>query len=127
MIRRPPRSTLTDTLFPYTTLFRSIDLSHECRALLMPGQDEADLFGFFQRQHEVGVFFTGHAEDVFDALVFEALDQQIGCFHGVVLLGVGGLTRLHANTSTGGTARHERAHTAPMRATHSHIVHFSDW
>src|SRR3546814_4069210 len=24
MIRRPPRSTLTDTLFPYTTLFRSL-------------------------------------------------------------------------------------------------------
>src|SRR3546814_3298546 len=24
-IRRPPRSTRTDTLFPYTTLFRSID------------------------------------------------------------------------------------------------------
>src|SRR3546814_2053388 len=27
MIRRPPRSTRTDTLFPYTTLFRSA-LSH---------------------------------------------------------------------------------------------------
>src|SRR3546814_12838256 len=26
MIRRPPRSTRTDTLFPYTTLFRSIDM-----------------------------------------------------------------------------------------------------
>src|SRR3546814_17693951 len=26
MIRRPPRSTRTDTLFPYTTLFRSISL-----------------------------------------------------------------------------------------------------
>src|SRR3546814_7227065 len=26
MIRRPPRSTRTDTLFPYTTLFRSLDL-----------------------------------------------------------------------------------------------------
>src|SRR3546814_21021581 len=25
MIRRPPRSTRTDTLFPYTTLFRSND------------------------------------------------------------------------------------------------------
>src|SRR3546814_7871716 len=25
MIRRPPRPTLTDTLFPYTTLFRSAD------------------------------------------------------------------------------------------------------
>src|SRR3546814_8036570 len=26
MIRRPPRSTRTDTLFPYTTLFRSVVL-----------------------------------------------------------------------------------------------------
>src|SRR3546814_16670791 len=26
MIRRPPRSTRTDTLFPYTTLFRSVDI-----------------------------------------------------------------------------------------------------
>src|SRR3546814_2352346 len=29
MIRRPPRSTLVDTLFPYTTLFRS--RRHRCR------------------------------------------------------------------------------------------------
>src|SRR3546814_20145641 len=28
MIRRPPRSTRTDTLFPYTTLFRSADSPH---------------------------------------------------------------------------------------------------
>src|SRR3546814_7909273 len=27
MIRRPPRSTRTDTLFPYTTLFRSASIS----------------------------------------------------------------------------------------------------
>src|SRR3546814_11107136 len=27
MIRRPPRSTRTDTLFPYTSLFRSRDLA----------------------------------------------------------------------------------------------------
>src|SRR3546814_3112492 len=35
MIRRPPRSTRTDTLFPYTTLFRSVDsrpTSSETRA-----------------------------------------------------------------------------------------------
>src|SRR3546814_3788192 len=37
MIRRPPRSTRTDTLFPYTTLFRSrsqeggIDSQRQCR------------------------------------------------------------------------------------------------
>src|SRR3546814_10048350 len=28
MIRRPPRSTRTDTLFPYTTLFRSSDFTY---------------------------------------------------------------------------------------------------
>src|SRR3546814_1785280 len=35
MIRRPPRSTRTDTLFPYPTLFRSVVLAHsECVATL---------------------------------------------------------------------------------------------
>src|SRR3546814_8971427 len=33
MIRRPPRSTRTDTLFPYTTLFRSPSLPRRSRAL----------------------------------------------------------------------------------------------
>src|SRR3546814_12317355 len=28
MIRRPPRSTRTDTLFPYTTLFRSVAVEY---------------------------------------------------------------------------------------------------
>src|SRR3546814_12007058 len=31
MIRLPPRSTLTDTLFPYTTLFRSSYISFEVK------------------------------------------------------------------------------------------------
>src|SRR3546814_1115689 len=31
MIRRPPRSTRTDTLFPYTTLFRSTARGDQCR------------------------------------------------------------------------------------------------
>src|SRR3546814_1735703 len=35
MIRRPPRSTRTDTLFPYTTLFRSGELLHGGRAGLL--------------------------------------------------------------------------------------------
>src|SRR3546814_11292480 len=33
MIRRPPRSTRTDTLFPYTTLFRSEGEEHAVRHL----------------------------------------------------------------------------------------------
>src|SRR3546814_2740416 len=36
MIRRPPRSTRTDTLFPYTTLFRSWNRIHRRRARLEP-------------------------------------------------------------------------------------------
>src|SRR3546814_11944154 len=32
MIRRPPRSTRTDTLFPYTTLFRSLGRNPALRA-----------------------------------------------------------------------------------------------
>src|SRR3546814_4756843 len=40
MIRRPPRSTRTDTLFPYTTLFRSGQLSGPAH---QPGQ--AQLLG----------------------------------------------------------------------------------
>src|SRR3546814_1271791 len=45
MIRRPPRSTRTDTLFPYTTLFRSPDLRRPLRRLHRPhaaGRDRAD-------------------------------------------------------------------------------------
>src|SRR3546814_6181232 len=38
MIRRPPRSTLTDTLFPYTTLFRSfiVRFGHPYRGWCTP-------------------------------------------------------------------------------------------
>src|SRR3546814_4487138 len=35
MIRRPPRSTRTDTLFPYTTLFRS-------RRIVRPEEEEEE-------------------------------------------------------------------------------------
>src|SRR3546814_7380608 len=41
MIRRPPRSTRTDTLFPYTTLFRSTGADEPTDALQ----------GLFQRHH----------------------------------------------------------------------------
>src|SRR3546814_9601419 len=44
MIRRPPRSTRTDTLFPYTTLFRSVParsrgghVVHNARTAPVPG------------------------------------------------------------------------------------------
>src|SRR3546814_9288004 len=39
MIRRPPRSTRTDTLFPYTTLFRSSALSDLQKCAEWSGDD----------------------------------------------------------------------------------------
>src|SRR3546814_5412682 len=42
MIRPPPRSTLTDTLFPYTTLFRSLPAGTPIRVVL--GDSHAALF-----------------------------------------------------------------------------------
>src|SRR3546814_6383757 len=39
MIRRPPRSTRTDTLFPYTTLFRSPGLFLRAQPLRLGGMD----------------------------------------------------------------------------------------
>src|SRR3546814_6670265 len=50
MIRRPPRSTRTDTLFPYTTLFRSLLRRHRAHhrhidglAVLRAGAGDVDL------------------------------------------------------------------------------------
>src|SRR3546814_1980181 len=45
MIRRPPRSTRTDTLFPYTTLFRS----PRPRRPVVHRRDAADNLGAFWR------------------------------------------------------------------------------
>src|SRR3546814_3422943 len=61
MIRRPPRSTRTDTLFPYTTLFRSerrviivrIVRAYERNALSAPGRSpESSKYCPFTRSEE---------------------------------------------------------------------------
>src|SRR3546814_12805953 len=45
MIRRPPRSTRTDTLFPYTTLFRSVSIDGR-RMASYPEPDTMDAQGW---------------------------------------------------------------------------------
>src|SRR3546814_3510066 len=47
MIRRPPRSTRTDTLFPYTTLFRSVGQAVG-RDVVAFGQHRLDLQVFVE-------------------------------------------------------------------------------
>src|SRR3546814_19493436 len=59
MIRRPPRSTRTDTLFPYTTLFRSVAdrdrsgfLRRRLHDLRLPGNDAGAPRLHFRRSEE---------------------------------------------------------------------------
>src|SRR3546814_2869144 len=59
MIRRPPRSTRTDTLFPYTTLFRSVtkELSsdaYEGRAPGTPGEEKTVAY-IIKKYEEAGL------------------------------------------------------------------------
>src|SRR3546814_2813805 len=52
MIRRPPRSTRTDTLFPYTTLFRSLHQTGEREAAhphRIDGEEKEAAVGVEQR------------------------------------------------------------------------------
>src|SRR3546814_18409171 len=58
MIRRPPRSTRTDTLFPYTTLFRSVS------PWIIPGLMLALLgFGAARRVPVYEAFVDGRSEE----------------------------------------------------------------
>src|ERR1044072_5098285 len=71
MIRRPPRS----TLFPYTTLFRSVDLHRVTRpavAFLHAGRDE---------QPDAVVFLIGHGDVGLDAGVVRV---ELAAQHGAI-------------------------------------------
>src|SRR3546814_6823713 len=76
MIRRPPRSTRTDTLFPYTTLFRSA----ACVAVGEQGDaDGADrLRPVGQLEGEAAVAFGpgGELRRAFDACVEQRLARR---------------------------------------------------
>src|SRR3546814_19743721 len=58
MIRRPPRSTRTDTLFPYTTLFRSVS-EEELEAKLKEDKMERQLItGIAHDKNEAKITLT---------------------------------------------------------------------
>src|SRR3546814_18110776 len=62
MIRRPPRATRTDTLFPYTTLFRSIAAAGVVR--LAPAKRDEDAVGvrFVDQMVAVGAALRPHRD-----------------------------------------------------------------
>src|SRR3546814_14189833 len=63
MIRRPPRSTRTDTLFPYTTLFRSV-LEHVLFEPAVAGNAQG--FGARVDRDELGQEGNGFGRDAFE-------------------------------------------------------------
>src|SRR3546814_15695173 len=69
MIRRPPRSTRTDTHFPYTTLFRSdlVERHHDDRGAI--GHALARVF-------EEGLLAFLHADRIDDRLAGDALQSR---------------------------------------------------
>src|SRR3546814_9474537 len=107
MIRRPPRSTLTDTLFPYTTLFRSTTE----RILYYTGKsykigevhDGAATMDWMEQEQERGItitsaattcFWNDHRINIIDTpshvdftieveRSLRVLDGAVACFDGV--------------------------------------------
>src|SRR3546814_2348796 len=72
MIRRPPRSTRTDTLFPYTTLFRSQSLLGPLHAAVLPHDVAEFLVVAVDRAGAVG------GQEVVDPLLDLALGLDDG-------------------------------------------------
>src|SRR3546814_6575893 len=73
---RPPRSTRTDTLFPYTTLFRSA-FSQSCLAQELPHQPYAPVSLEFERhRHPIGALEAHFA--VKDHLETHVPSDQVG-------------------------------------------------
>src|SRR3546814_15897950 len=74
MIRRPPRSTRTDTLFPYTTLFRSVASQVTALAPFSQNSNEDVFCGSGQAQPEqskpVGWFILRSARVSVDAPIW---------------------------------------------------------
>src|SRR3546814_7437548 len=73
MIQRPPRSTRTDTLFPYTTLFRSDGLHDVCWTLNFQTQN-----GFHESRRGHQEAAVRHAASSWDDLTTAAVDWFVG-------------------------------------------------
>src|SRR3546814_1582526 len=92
MIRRPPRSTRTDTLFPYTTLFRSIgvQLSPTGNALATSEavrEKMAELAGFFPPGIQYDIpYDTAPFVEVSIEKVLHTLIEAVGLVFVVMLL-----------------------------------------
>src|SRR3546814_14805847 len=80
MIRRPPRSTRTDTLFPYTTLFRSGLLATRLGTEFIPDLDEGDIALHALRIPGTSLTQALHMQEQLEARIkqFPEVDMIVG-------------------------------------------------
>src|SRR3546814_4708771 len=92
MIRRPPRSTRTDTLFPYTTLFRSYSTQSEH----MPASHKAHREWTPQRLLDWGERIGPHARQIVEYQLTHKPHPEMGYR---ACLGLLSLARQYGNRS----------------------------
>src|SRR3546814_13140820 len=77
MIRRPPRSTRTDTLFPYTTLFRSLKQIKRLQAAEFSRELSGKVIHGQLLQAKIGHKIGGPRRDGFDRMLVDQNDKPL--------------------------------------------------
>src|SRR3546814_19819309 len=86
IIRRPPRSTRTDTLFPYTTLFRSLGVRKIIRKTHFHGLDliPANL-KLYNLEYEIaGYLAQNQSFDIID-MIAQAIEDVVDDYDVVIM------------------------------------------
>src|SRR3546814_16656936 len=108
MIRRPPRSTRTDTLFPYTTLFRTPASMRPkpARTSRYPTSAEIDALAIAKPVVEIcrGLGLLGEASVAIDGSKFKAVTYRERTFTRGMMVG-----RVAKPVETAGRLRHQLA------------------
>src|SRR3546814_6721963 len=121
MIRRPPRSTRTDTLFPYTTLVRSGDADHASfRSDDGEINVERDLKDRFEVQHVKTVSAGGKTETDPWKLRYERSEEHTSELQSLMRISYA-VFCLKKKTHT---QNHRTNHqsTQKHKPTHTHII-----
>src|SRR3546814_20416658 len=134
MIRRPPRSTRTDTLFPYTTLFRSVEV--DILAISIRREDRCQPRPCEEHGVRVGrrtLIFAGEGEAVVAQHLADQADPKTGAGFDVhtqaasiivdALGMVAGLAVANIAFGTGAPAGEPRLHKIPGTRTRNCPTH----
>src|SRR3546814_18358884 len=98
MIRRPPRSTRTDTLFPYTTLFRSADriVYHQLRVEWTAGPKETNgAYGIYPVESSDVLIDRVYVRGASDAGIYVGQSKNIVVRDSIVMENVAEIGSAH--------------------------------